>query len=237
MWHLVVYATLFHFTRQFFGIFRWYIFKEKVSKNISNFLFYSLMVLPLLVLHFRTNIEVIGYYTANDIFSYPNEQLFMISSILNAIAVLYWIFCEYRINKVSASKNSMFTPRFLYMLSTIILFNMVAYFASNSLELIVPLVSAHGLQYYLLNGKIMIDFHKMNIKKVFIFTILVGVYFGFINDIAENMVELNDSYLNVVNQSDIVLVALVLTPLFGHYILDMFMWTSNYFKKLSKFTN
>lgn len=231
LWHFVVYATFFHFLRQFYGVMRWYLFlKENKHSYILDLLFYLTTITPILCMHFRSDLPVIGYYATVDTFHYASDQLLNTFKLVNSGAVLSWIAYElwfyYKFRDFELS-------RVLYLALTIALFNVVSFYSKGASTIILPLVSAHGLQYYLLLGQMVNKFHFRSLFKTIFIVSVTGLTLGYLNGWAEEEINLTYSYLFSHDLLNILAVALLLTPLFVHYILDMLIWKRRFMEKLA----
>lgn len=231
LWHFVVYATFFHFLRQFYGVMRWYLFlKENRHSYVLDILFYLTTLIPFLCMHFRSDLPVIGYYATVDTFHYTSETLLGIFKLVNIAAIIGWIGYElWFYNKFREFELS----RVLYLALTIILFNLVSFYSKGASMIILPLVSAHGLQYYLLLGQMVTKFHFKSIFKTIIIVCVTGLTLGYLNGWAEEETNLTYSYLFSNNLLNITAVAILLTPLFAHYILDMIIWKRKFIEKIA----
>ncbi len=230
LWHLVTYFTIFHFLRQFYGIMRWYLFCQKhfYHKYFLNVFFYLNTLIPLICLHLRIDLSPIGYYAKIDTFFYPSLILFNAFKILNISCIIIWAI--YEVIFYIKYKKLEFT-RVLYLFTTFLLFNLISFYSTGALSIILPLVACHGLQYYILLSKTLITSHKISAYKVIFSVLLIGTSLGYLSDWVENNYDLTYGYLTQNNYLNITIVSLLLTPLFSHYILDMIIWKKKFLEK------
>jgi len=73
-WSFVLYATIFHFTRQVYGINRWYMKKENMNSRFRDFIIYAVVLVPLFSMSFNPDFTV-SIYTENDYFLFQSEYL------------------------------------------------------------------------------------------------------------------------------------------------------------------
>ena len=229
-WSFVVYATFFHFVRQIYGINRWYMAKEKLKSKVIDFFVYALIILPILSIHFNQNMEI-TLYSKDDFISYKSSLLFAITLLLNIIAFFGWGISEYFIYRRRGSIN---IYRIVFVLSNAILFALVGYFAKNYIEVIIPLMMAHGFQYLILSSSLESKINNRKMLKVFMTLLAIGIVFGGIDTYLQDEFDMDNSYLYYGDTIENLLLALLLTPLFSHYIYDMKIWKSNYISKLQK---
>jgi len=223
----VVYATLFHFIRQAYGINRWYMLSEKGNKLIIDFIMYSLMITPLIALHFRSDLHI-ALYDYDDFFIYTSNDYLAKIICINLALLATWFIYEL-VNIKQFNKQ-----RFIFMSSTAILFSFIGYFANNEIEVIIPFMSAHGLQYLLLSAKFENEQHKINFKKILILLVFIGAVFGGLDTYAQGSLEedMNNIYMFSDDVLSKVLIALLFVPLVSHYIYDMKIWTKKYIQTL-----
>ncbi len=231
LWHFVVYATFFHFIRQFYGVMRWYLFLDKNNHSyILDILFYLTTLTPFICLHFREDIPAIGYYAKVDTFHYASAELFNFFKYFNLAALGAWI--AYEINFYLKFRQVELS-RILYLSTTIILFNLVGFYAKGASMIILPLVAAHGLQYYILLGEMVNKVHFFNMAKTITIVILTGLILGYLNGWGEEEADLTYIYRFRFQLWNASMVALLLTPLFAHYILDMVIWKRSFMQRVS----
>jgi len=227
-WSFVVYATFFHFVRQVYGINRWYMSQEGIKSGAIDFFLYSLVILPILSIHFNPNMHI-ELYGKDDFITYESMFLFKTTILLNILALIGWGVSEYLIYKKIKKVNFY---RIVFILSNAILFALVGYFAQNYIEVIIPLMMAHGFQYLILSSSFESKTYKEKIMKVFLILLLIGIIFGGIDTYFQEQFDMNNSYLYYTDVVENLLLALLLTPLFSHYIYDMKIWKSQYIKNL-----
>lgn len=237
LWHLVLYATLFHFIRQYFGILRWYKFLDNHPKQktiprrnrLLNILFHLNLYLPVICFHFRKDSPALNFFSENDMFSFPNSILFTSFLLIYLLSIASWFLLEI-ICYISSKKIEWI--RLGFICTSFILFGMIGFFAKSAMEVILPLAAAHGLQYYALHCQMTNKYYFKNIYKTIITTLLIGLFIGSTFSYFEHQFDTGYEYLNKFNLLNSIGIAIVLTPLFHHYIIDTVIWTRKYMQKL-----
>jgi len=229
-WSFVLYATFFHFARQIYGINRWYMKKEEMNSKFRDFIIYSIIILPILSMHFNPYFTVI-FFTPSDFYTYKSELLYSLTININILIVFIWVLIEL-INYNRIKTINLY--RIIFILSNIVLFSAVGYFASNSIEVIIPVMMAHGFQYLVLSVKAENQLHDISVKKVALILLLLATLFGGLDTYLQDLFDMDNSYLYDYSMIDKVLLSLLLVPLFSHYIYDMRIWKRSYFKKIEE---
>ena len=235
LWHFVVYATFFHFVRQFYGVMRWYLFLDKNRHTyILDVLFYLITLTPFVCLHLRPDLDPVGYYARVDTFQFASEKFLNIFKVVNIVVLASWFIYEVSFYM----KHKVFElSRILYLVTTVILFNLVGFYATESMMIILPIVSAHGLQYYILLAEMVNKHHFFKLWKTILIVFFTGLIFGYLNGWGEEEADLTYRYVISFNLENGLMVALILTPLFAHYILDMVIWKRGFMLKASNLKN
>lgn len=219
---LVVYATVYHNMRQFYGLTKWY---QKINSSFdkkSDFFFYSLTFLSFATLQFRSDLNFGEYYPGANKFFYPNfflEKIFVFLFFLNLLFwVSYEMFKAYRTKVVEWTRIlSVAFPVGLYAFS-FMHFKTVA-------TVVFPLVVSHGISYMIL---ILYSAQKtkyggVSSWKLPAAIVSVAAIFGSAEFLLEDFqIEASFFYFKSA------LAALILTPLFCHYYFDAFLWKSNH---------
>jgi len=232
-WSFVVYFTFFHFIRQIFGINRWYMAKENNKNKIIDFFLYALVLLPILSIHFNSYMTL-ELYTPNDFFTYKSENIFISVIAINIAVAIGWMIAEYKNYKKTNKINNY---RILFVASNVVLFTLVGYFANNYVEVLVPIMMSHGFQYLILSSDFESKIHKKKIVNIFFVLLFIGVVFGGIDTYLQELFDMDNTYMHENDFLTSVLLSILLTPLFSHYIYDMKIWKSNYILNLTKKDN
>lgn len=93
----IVYATIFHNVRQFYGLSKWYQRLNGRYRTDSDHLLYFLCLVPVALAHFRSDIEWSSYYTRADVVFWPQPELFKFSLYVYSAVALFWLLFEARL--------------------------------------------------------------------------------------------------------------------------------------------
>ena len=225
LWSFVVYFTVYHNIRQFYGLSRWYQHKYKSEKNYSNIFLYLICYTSFLAFHFRNNLTF-QYYASEELFIFPNEIIFnLLKTILWAMLTAFVIYeVIYGIQKSKIEINRIVL--LILIKSTYI----VAFlFSSNELELIAPLILTHGLHYFALTIYAITKTKTQFTNKLYKASIVVGIFMIF----AGSMEYFFENYFLDTNNFTFlhsVLIASYLVPLLSHFLYDAIIWKKNYFE-------
>ncbi len=216
----IVYATLFHNVRQFFGISKWYQRLNGVMRPASDKFLYALSFGPAVIGHFRSDVVWPSYYTRDEVMIVPWPEVYgaLMSGYLAVLAA--WVAYEIWILRKSREWNrtlAIAMPALVYGLS---------FLRGQSLaEILFPLVVAHGAAYI---GLTALSTHRLGrpvkwplgaMSLVVLFTALV---FGTMEVFFEEF------QMNLLDPRVAPLMALYLTPLFCHFIFDAFLWKASH---------
>ena len=229
-WSFVVYFTFFHFIRQIFGINRWYMAKEKNKSRAIDFFVYALVLVPILSIHFNPHMTL-ELYTSSDFFTYKSDNIFIVVILINILMIIGWLISEYK----SYKKTRIFNKyRILFVASSAVLFTLVGYFANNYVEVLVPIMMSHGFQYLILSSDFENRVHNKNLISIFVVLLFIGIVFGGMDTYLQELFDMDNTYMHESDFLTSLLLSVLLTPLFSHYIYDMKIWKSNYILNLNK---
>jgi len=150
---------------------------------------------------------------------------------VNIFIILIWAVVE-AIDYIKTKAINLY--RIVFVLSNIILYSAVGYYAHNAIEVIIPLMMAHGFQYLVLSAKIENQLHKISIIKITLVLLFLATLFGGLDTYLQGLFDMDNSYLYDYSTIDKVLLSLLLIPTFSHYIYDMKIWKKSYFKKIAE---
>lgn len=229
-WNLVVYATIWHNIRQFYGLSKMYQKKERRVCKTSIFFIYALTILPFILFHFRPGATA-QIYSASDLFLFPNNGIFMKGSLLLGLIVVAWFSFEFllykKFKKIELGRLlSIFVPGFLYSSGFLL--------GQNLLQVLGPIIIAHGVGYV---GIVSFSLTKTRREKYSLFSktifILLAymIFFGLLDTYILNLF-IPDAPTNYDQKTrelvESLLIALALTPLLCHFVIDAFIWTGKH---------
>ncbi|WP_374075802.1 hypothetical protein [Bdellovibrio bacteriovorus] len=211
----IIYATIFHNVRQFFGILKWYQrLNNQYHSWVDKFLYFNCFM-PLLIAHFRTGPLWNYDYSDQDLFRYPNADIYNALLVVYLVGIMSWLVCEI----VSLKKHKEWN-RFLSIAFPTVLYGICFLLGRTASEIVFPLVVAHGVSYFGLMSLALSRTQKRfkNLQIGMTVVLLTALVFGSLEGIFE------DHYLDLSSAVLSPLVAVYLTPLFCHYYFDAFLW-------------
>lgn len=226
LWSFVVYATIHHNLKQFYGLTKWYEAINRRSVAWSGAFAKALMIIPVVFYHFRST-SVEGFYAPGDTLLYPSHALLTISLAIYALVILAWLFYETREWRRGYREYN----RIAAVLFSAVLYGVAFGFGTSVPEVLYPLVIAHGTGYMALMAltlKRTRPGHFSNFKIGFAAMIFTAVCFGFF----EHFFERNKIVFEAPAQTllESALIGLYLVPLFCHFIFDRFLWRRSHWE-------
>lgn len=220
-WSFVLYFTLYHHIRQFYGFSRWYQGLNRRALPTSDRFLYALLIVPLALLHVRPGISF-SIYGVNEILFFQNETIYHTGLVVYGFIILAWIFFEIRqwclghheLNRLS----SVAIPAAFHFYCFLI--------AQTAAEIIMPLLALHGVTYLAVMA---LSLRRLNPAKwtlitstaVIILTAIFGGSFGAWLEksaMVYNYQETDTSWL------EIFAATFVVTPALWHYVVDGWIW-------------
>lgn len=228
-WHFVVYATLFHNIRQFYGITRWY---QKKNKNFSPWpgrFLYALTILPVIAYHFRDQV-LTGMYAETDIFYNPNPQYLLSISFIYLFILFFWL--SFELFSFYTKQKSL--GRFLSLLTPVTAYGISFFFGKTYLQVLGPVIIGHGISYAALMAFALNKTQSeryFSFKRTFIFLMGIAIIFGILESFSEDYLSLwieSVGKMESIPLIGVALISLYLTPLFCHYYFDGYLWKSSH---------
>lgn len=211
----IVYATIFHNVRQFFGISKWYQRLNGVYRKASDAFLYFLCFTPFVAAHFRTDYVWNSYYSPQDVFRWPNQTIYAVIAGIYIAGLLGWLVYEARLLRSAREWNRLLSVAFPSLL-----YGVAFLFGHTASEIIFPLVVAHGVGYFALMSLALSRTQPRfaSFIKAVAVVAVTALFFGVLEGYFE------DEFLDLSSRTLAPLVALYLTPLFCHYYFDAFLW-------------
>lgn len=225
-WSALVYFTLFHNIRQFYGILKWYQFldRSKTQKDrLAVPLLYALTLIPMIGFHFRPNVNF-EMYVPNAIWHFPNALLLQMSFVAYALAFVLLTFWVAR----GIKQRSLRPPIALAVITPTAIYGFAGFVGTNYLECFAPLVLAHGIAYYGLMHLSLQRITRASAQRngsTWLYIKLIGslVAGGVIATAFEN--GLFDSLIQAPGSMTSALLTIIfVVPLLCHYTFDAFIW-------------
>lgn len=223
LWAFVVYATLYHHSRQVYGFSKWYQKLNRRSDTVSDYYLYFFAYFPMVIYHFRPE-AVANYYTQQDLFLYPLPWLRDALLSVYFLVAASWGIREYRLWQSGTRELnrlcSVACPSLVYAYCFLV--------GSTLTQVLFPLLFLHGVAYMGVMGQSLTRTQKkFSRETIAILTVIItAVIFGLLESYAEeNFIERS---LGPSPWMSSVLVGLSLTPLFCHYAFDAIIWRKNH---------
>tara|TARA_R110002049_G_scaffold159312_1_gene324198 strand:- start:281 stop:1267 length:987 start_codon:yes stop_codon:yes gene_type:complete len=234
LWSAVLYLTVFHHIRQYYGIHRWSLAINPNKGPMATKELYAMSVLPFIGYHFRSDINYQGFFTPDDMFLFPNPEVLNLIYLLMAVAFISLI---YKIS-IAVKDKTISIP----ILSTVIFpvfINIFCFLISKDFFItLLPVLAVHGMTYYhlsaLAQGKLKKGFWSKPRVAVAII-VSTSILFGFLESfLTEEQIDIIPSIQYQGNYLLAFGVAFVTTPAIYHYIADAFLWKRTHpdFKKI-----
>lgn len=240
-WSFVGYFTIYHNLRQGFGIMKWYEKKNEIFHKHSNFVFYLLTYLPVIMFHFRGNNFGLMYYVDQGAFMYTNHHPFhffsfnfpnifmLIFTIIYVFSLLYWIACEYRLYHLF---NKVEYNRVFFMIYFFFIYFYAFLLSNNFFEMAALLVVSHGIPYFFMMKYSLIKTRplRFTIKKALILILITAIIGGLINFAGEELIKNGFDYVNSPKLLllEYVIIFVYVIPVLCHFIWDASIWRGNH---------
>lgn len=211
----IIYATIFHNVRQFFGIHKWYQRLNNRYHSWADMFLYFNCFMPFLIAHFRTGPLWSYDYSDQDLFRYPDTDIHNALLVVYFVGVASWSACEILSLKKNKEWNRLLSAAF-----PTVLYGVCFLLGRTAAEVVFPLAVAHGVSYFGLTSLALSRTQKRfrNLHIGIAVVLLTALVFGSLEGIFE------EHYLDLSNAMLSPLVAACLTPLFCHYYFDAFLW-------------
>ena len=225
LWAFVFYVAWYHHLRQYYGIARWY---QKLNGRFCRWttrFLYVLLVLPFILFHLRGEP---GWYfrSAQEFFAVDWPLAFQIGLVVYGVVLAAWLIFEVRLWFTGVREVnrllSVGAPAFVYAVCLL--------FGSSMLEVFFPMLVAHGVPYLAiiaLSMRRVQPARYSNAWSVAVLLLITALLAGALvytleNEWVEELVSTNAT--PVTGLLGAAGIALMLTPLFCHYIWDAFIW-------------
>ena len=225
LFNVLLYGTIWHHMRQYFGVMRWYEKLNRRSCRPSHWFIHLLFLLPLGFAHFRTDgIKQIFY--RGDVLVYPSEPLFRIFVGLYALTVIAWVGYELYLWRRGVREPN----RMLAILVPMLFTGVGCLYGNGTMQVILPLIWTHGVSYF---GLLALSLRRLDPERWKTATwaavpivVSAAVLGGAAFYVDEAFLE--TEYLSGLGLGDILVIAALQTPSVCHYVFDMWIWTGRH---------
>lgn len=231
VWSFVVYATLFHHFRQYYGMLRWYERLNGRTCRVSEGFLYLLLALPFALMHVRPEpaLKDLMLYAKDDIFLAPNEAAWRTGLWLLAAVWAAWAAFEARL----LARGVRELNRLLAVLAPAALSAWCFLKGKDAFSMILPLMIAHGVPYFAVVG---LSLRRLDRRRFASTAWTLGLLaataggFGLLEwGLEEWALDINNAYVSSpIGFWNSLLLAAYLAPLLCHYILDGYIWTGRH---------
>lgn len=208
----VVYITIFHNFKQLYGVNAWFQKLNSTAHKSDRRDFYFLTLAPVVLAHLRPDFPAIAYYSGQDFFWAPHPLIYQAGLFSYLVLLLAWIYQQWARDKV------VFFPRILAFLFPAFLYSACFLLGKNLAQVLFPLVVSHGLAYLGILSVSLPKISNFTSKKALIALFGTAIFLGSLEFFLE------DEFWNRSNPYFAITSALLLTPLFCHYLFDSFLW-------------
>lgn len=226
LFNVILYTTIFHHMRQYYGVVRWYEKLNRRTSRPSHWFVTLLFVLPLAFAHFRTDgIKQIFY--KGDLLVYPSPALYSVFLVLYLAVVASWIGYEAHLVARGIREPNRVLAIFVPMLFT----GVGCYFGKSAPQIILPLVWTHGITYF---GLMALSMRRLDPKRwrsalfaaipVVLTAIVAGSLVLYLDEIyleTEYLAESRSFF-------ELAFIAVIQTPTICHYLFDAWIWTGRH---------
>ena len=230
-WSFVVYATMYHHFRQYYGMLRWYERLNGRACRVSEGLLYFLTIFPFVLMHFRPEpaLQTMAMYAEHDVFLMQNPTVWRAGLWLLAAAWCGWLGFE-----TSLWIDGKREPnRLLAVLCPSALACVCFLTGVDVVTLILPMLVNHGVPYF---AVMTLSLNRIQPRRysslVWTAALIVGsaTLFGLMEYGYENLViDIDNRYtFRPIGFWQSALLGVYLVPLFCHYVLDAYIWTGKH---------
>ena len=222
----VLYATIYHHMRQYYGVVRWY---EKLNRRFSGaskFFIHALFALPLLAAHFNPR-GISQIFNTGDLLLYPHPGLYAATTTIYLTVLAAWL--AYEITTWTRGHRE---PNRALAIGLPMLFTGVGcYFGRSTPQILLPLVCTHGVAYFSLMA---LSLERLEPKRY----PSVGIPFAGIVAFAAvagySALYFEERFMDAgysteaLTFNEATVMALLLVPTVCHYLFDAWIWTGRH---------
>lgn len=204
----IAYFTAFHHVRQFYGINRWYQHLNQNESRWSGWWLYSLTVLPIVLFHFRWDIDL-TLVSRFDIPRFYNPEVQLALEF-----TYYGCWIGWGIFELLQMRKRVEINRILSIFIPALLSYWCFTQAMNMQTVLFPMLTVHSVSYFFL-----VDRKASQDKSRFLWIAMTALFFGLFFGTLEALGgEFAPGWLSAA------LLGIALTPNVWHYIVDGFIW-------------
>lgn len=226
-WTALLYATVFHHIRQFYGVLRWYQKLNGRFDSYSHLFLYALLIVPLAALHVRPDLPVRGHFTGNEGLMFPHSTVFYSLVAVEVVVWSAWVLWEI----AQRRRYGLELNRILAIGLPALVSSWCCFSGANLAQILLPLVLMHGCTYFVLVGLSLERLGataRLTWRGLTVAVALLAAAYGAGEYFFEERWMIWD-YTDAGSQPvAAVLIALYTFVPLSHYVLDAFLWRSDH---------
>ena len=219
----LVYATVFHYMRQNYGIIRWYERLSGKARKLSEWHFYLLVILPIVTFHF-SSLDSFGMFSDSDIPLHADERVYFVGLFLSFAALFAWCLREF----AAIRRGDIVWSASLSIFGTVLPFYALELFPKHNSIILPILLASHGIPYF---AVFVLSMKRVGPLKQYGWPLLamlvVGSSFALAivsQEIDLRYVSLTEDVFHGMSSTYAFLLAAVFTPVLSHYFWDAIIW-------------
>jgi hypothetical protein len=229
LWTALVYLTVYHHIRQFYGVSRWY---QKLGGRFdaaSGRWLYALTLTPFALFHVRPGVRI-SLFSGDDLLLHPQPTLYATGLAAFGLLVAAWLFREIALWRRGVREPgrllSIAAPAGLYAACFLV--------ARTETAILVPLLLSHGIPYFALMGLSLRRLEPARYRTALgtaLLLVLTAALLGGAESWFEHslITTQTPNYARAgVSAAQALLTGLLLVPLLSHYIWDASIWRGDH---------
>lgn len=225
LWTAILYTTVFHHLRQFYGIVRWYEKLNGRADRPSHFFSHALTATPIVLYHFNPG-TVQGHFQGFEMLAYSNPLLWHAGLIGYVLLVAAWAGRETWLWRARGIREP---NRVAALALPGALIGVCFLGGRTQAEVVFPIVIAHGVAYFALLG---LSLKRLGRFPALPLAIAVVAAFSFAFGALEYLYEQNlleiDYLTHGISALGAAVLAFYVTPSICHYLFDAWLWKGNH---------
>ncbi|MCO5112614.1 MAG: hypothetical protein M9899_00405 [Bdellovibrionaceae bacterium] len=227
LWDFILYATIYHNIRQYYGVTRWYQKNVASKSRWQTRYLYILTVIPVILFHFRKDVPK-NIYIQTQLPIMENATALSWGLWVYFAVLGSWLLFQL----ITLIKNPREAAVSLSALVPIAGYGVGFLLGRNLFEVAAPIIVGHGIGYM---GLMTISLNRTkpemykSFLKALLITVVLAVVVGSVSDvIEENFVSRHPFVTGWAWVLSSFAIASILTPLLLHYYIDALIWNGKH---------